>query len=550
MPLPAAVLVLDDVSETVARRRELETTLERVTQERDRMAQERARLISEHGQALAMKDAELAAAVASNRELLSVNEQLNAVIAGLRSANDHLTAGSEEVQAASEEIETLNEEFQATNEELETLNEELQATNEELNTTNDDLTARGVEMLRLSDESAAERDRLRQILDTLPNGVIIYDANDRVSVMNSAAQDLVGSNLAGTLRADVAVAVRRPDGTSVPWTEMQSAHTVETGDSTMAVPIIVRTSTTGKDVAILTSSAPLRNSAGAPIGTVSVFQDISVIRDLEQQRDRMLATVTHDLRNPLTSISGMSQILQVRVGKLEEPVRETFAHCLRTIEIAANRMAAQISELLDYAQTKTGRPVTLDLEVTDVIALLRQTLGEHQGSTERHTLTLQSDQETFVAMVDPRRLERAIANLLVNAIKYSPAGGAILVSVDRTTGKDGAWLSIAVADHGLGIPSSDLPHVGEQYFRAGNVAVTIPGTGIGLTNVRHMVELYGGTLRVESTEGEGTRVTVRLPLTRRWCSCFHRSTQPRAPESRTNQCCCSACWWWLMITLA
>ena len=260
-----------------------------------------------------------------------------------------------------------------------------------------------------------------------------------------------------------------------------------------------------------------------------------MIRDLEQQRDRMLATVAHDLRNPLTSISGMSQILQLRVGQIEEPVRERFAHCLRTIEVAADRMAAQITELLDYAQTKTGRPVSLDLEATDVIALLRQTIDEHQGSSERHTLTLQADEETLVVLVDPRRLERAIANLLVNAIKYSPAGGAILVSVDRTTGKGRAWLRIAVADHGLGIPSSDLPHVGEQYFRAGNVAVTIPGTGIGLANVRHMVERHGGTLRVESTEGEGTTVALRLPLAEAGADArLNPHSQERRREKRTS----------------
>ena len=117
-----------------------------------------------------------------------------------------------------------------------------------------------------------------------------------------------------------------------------------------------------------------------------------------------------------------------------------------------------------------------------------------------------------MAMVDPLRLERAIANLLVNAIKYSPQGGPIAVSVARALGPDGQWLSIAVADKGLGIPSSDLPHLCERYYRASNVSPTIPGTGIGLANVRHMIERHGGTLAIDSTEGVGTTVTIRLPL--------------------------------------
>ena len=99
---------------------------------------------------------------------------------------------------------------------------------------------------------------------------------------------------------------------------------------------------------------------------------------------------THDLKNPLTSIGGMSQILQLRLGQVDEPSRDRFAHSLRTIEAAACRMTTQISESLDYAQVQTVRPLdlSLDLEPTDVVALLRQVLEEHQRATERHTLEL------------------------------------------------------------------------------------------------------------------------------------------------------------------
>jgi signal transduction histidine kinase len=175
-------------------------------------------------------------------------------------------------------------------------------------------------------------------------------------------------------------------------------------------------------------------------------------------------------------------------------------------------MAIQINELLDYTQAQTSQALDLGLEPTDIVALLRKMLDEHQRVTERHALILETPEEVLVAIVDPRRLERAIANLLVNAIKYSPEGGPITVSVARAVGPDGQWLSIAVADSGLGIPAGDLPHMFEQYYRASNVAGTIPGTGIGLANVRHAVERHGGTVSIDSAEGEGTTVTLRLPL--------------------------------------
>ena len=102
--------------------------------------------------------------------------------------------------------------------------------------------------------------------------------------------------------------------------------------------------------------------------------------------------------------------------------------------------------------------------------------------------------------------------MLVNAIKYSPQGGPVTVSVTRTAEAGGPWLRIGVADRGLGIPSDDLPHMFEQYYRARNVAGAIPGTGIGLANVRHAIERHGGSVSIDSTEGVGTTVTVRMPL--------------------------------------
>ncbi len=150
--------------------------------------------------------------------------------------------------------------------------------------------------------------------------------------------------------------------------------------------------------------------------------------------DRMVAAVAHDLGNPLMSISGVSQFLQRHVGQLGEPERERFAHGLKTIETTTWSMTTQLNELLDYARAQTGRLLDLDTEPTDVVALLRQTVDEYQRSTERHTLVLQTAEETIVTMVDPRHLGRAVASLLVNAIKYSPEGGQIVVSVSRAVG--------------------------------------------------------------------------------------------------------------------
>gem|GEM_PF-2760292 len=348
------------------------------------------------------------------------------------------------------------------------------------------------EMLVRERETAQAHARLQQIIELLPAGLVLYDAEANRTQMNAVATRLLGPDLAGTpLRADYH-ALRHADGTLYTYEELPVVRALRSG-AVVADQALLTNLTTGVETPVIVGSGPLRAADGSIQGVMAVMQDISALVALERQRDRMLATVAHDLRNPLTSIAGMSQLLQLRMSRVEEPAREKFAHSLRTIESAARRMTAQISELLDFAQAQTGKQIGLALESTDVVALLRGILSEHQQSTDEHRLELRAEEESIVAEVDAQRLERAVANLLVNAIKYSPQGGPIVVSVARAVGPDGRWLSIDVADSGLGIPAADLPHMFEQYYRASNVANTIPGTGIGLAGVRHMVERHGGT---------------------------------------------------------
>ncbi len=113
---------------------------------------------------------------------------------------------------------------------------------------------------------------------------------------------------------------------------------------------------------------------------------------------------------------------------------------------------------------------------------------------------------------DAARLERVLANLLANAIKYSPTGGPVEVRLRREDTPAGAWAVLEVHDEGLGIPPEDLPHIFERFYRGRNVAATIPGTGLGLFVARQIVAQHGGTITAASTPGQGTTFTVRLPL--------------------------------------
>jgi signal transduction histidine kinase len=234
--------------------------------------------------------------------------------------------------------------------------------------------------------------------------------------------------------------------------------------------------------------------------------------DLREQitaRDEFMATVSHDLKSPLTFIKGMSSLRRRRA--VHTPDTAPLIDALEQIENGAGRMAQMLDDLVDAGQLEAGRPLELRRDSTDLVALARQSVSEHQQTTDRHVVQLRTDLADLVGIWDRVRLGRVFDNLLSNAVKYSPRGGAIVVHVDAD-GQPPTWAIVRVSDSGEGIPAADLPHIFERFRRGRDVEGRIPGTGVGLSGVRSILEQHGGSIDVQSAVGEGTTVTVRLPL--------------------------------------
>jgi signal transduction histidine kinase len=138
--------------------------------------------------------------------------------------------------------------------------------------------------------------------------------------------------------------------------------------------------------------------------------------------------------------------------------------------------------------------------------------SQHQAATSRHQIQVDSLTETLVGQWDASRLTRVLDNLLANAIKYSPNGGPIHIQVSQVQREDGVWAIVTIQDHGLGIPSSDLPSIFDPFHRASNVRQQIEGSGLGLASARQIVEAHGGTISVSSQEGVGSTFRISLPV--------------------------------------
>jgi two-component system sensor histidine kinase/response regulator len=224
-------------------------------------------------------------------------------------------------------------------------------------------------------------------------------------------------------------------------------------------------------------------------------------------RDATFATISHDLAQPLSTLRiGLQLLRRGLVGPDENP-----AALVEELEGQAARLTGMVGELLDLARLQAGQDLDLHLRSCDLLAVVQQEISAIQLTTERHRLELVPLVPVLVGEWDPARLGRVLANLLGNAVKYSPEGGAIRVTVCRERRDAREWAVLRIEDQGIGIPAADLPMVMERFHRAGNVGA-IGGTGLGLAGAKQIVEQHGGSLHITSAEGRGTTVTVRLPL--------------------------------------
>jgi signal transduction histidine kinase len=261
----------------------------------------------------------------------------------------------------------------------------------------------------------------------------------------------------------------------------------------------------------------LARQAAAVIESRRLLQQVAEARvraEAERLKDQLLASISHDLRNPLTAVGATAQLLRRRLDRAGTIDPERLRASVASIETSAGQMARLVDQLLDYARVQLDRPLDLNRQPTDLVELTRRVVAAHETASERHQLRLEATEPSLVGRWDQDRLERVLQNLLGNAIKYSPAGGAVHVHLRRERTPTTDWAVVSVQDEGLGIPTAELPRIFEPFHRASNVSGQIPGTGIGLATARQVIEQHGGTIVVNSEEGRGSTFTLRLPLGR------------------------------------
>ncbi|HWC30695.1 MAG TPA: ATP-binding protein [Dehalococcoidia bacterium] len=242
---------------------------------------------------------------------------------------------------------------------------------------------------------------------------------------------------------------------------------------------------------------------GGEWAVLIVFHDLTDVQRTEQMRRDFVANVSHELRTPLAALKSVVETL-AEGAMQDESVANEF---LRRADSEVDRLVRMVEELLELSAIESGQQ-PLSLQKTEIAPLLSEAAERLATQAERSqvSVTLELAPDLGSMRIDAARIERAVLNLLHNAIKFTPPNGSVTLSAQRNDGE----LIVTVRDSGAGIASSDLPRIFERFYKADQSRAG-GGTGLGLALVKHAVEAHGGSVHVESEVGRGSCFTLRIP---------------------------------------
>ena len=262
---------------------------------------------------------------------------------------------------------------------------------------------------------------------------------------------------------------------------------------------------------VLDSGGPFYDDRGALAGLVGAAVDIHRRHEGDSARLEYFTVIAHELRTPLQALETYLSIVRQR----HERGEQLTAKIIDRAATQLRRLTALVADLGDVSRIEQGRRLSLAPQPMDLLAIVDSVLSlQREALAPRnprpgadHHFDLDVEGDRFPMNGDPIRLGQVVLNLLENAVKYSPDGGVVRIAMRR----DGSWYRLRISDPGIGIPESDLPRIRERFFRASNVAGTMPGTGLGLAIIQEIVAGHGGRLEIVSEVGRGTTVTVVVP---------------------------------------
>jgi PAS domain S-box-containing protein len=358
------------------------------------------------------------------------------------------------------------------------------------------------ERRRAQEELRVSESRFRRAFDGALVGMVLTEPGGRVRRVNPTFCEMLGRTEEELLGIDFRD-FTHPDDRATDAAHVAAMRSGERDGDRWDKRYI---DSGGRTVWVELSTSLIRDDEGEPLYHVTQVHDISARKRADQLKEEFIATVSHELRSPLTSIQGYVELLA------EEERSPRDQQWLEVIARNSHRLQRLVDDLLFIAQAR-AETLTLKRAEVDLEALLREAVEGTAPRAAEQGLDLHLDvAPVTIAHADADRLGQAVDNLISNALKYTPRAGRIDVRLERR----GDEAAITVADTGIGMSEEDRQRLFERFFRASSaVDAAIPGVGLGLSIVRAIVDLHDGEIRVESAEGRGTSFEIVLPVGQR-----------------------------------
>lgn len=372
---------------------------------------------------------------------------------------------------------------------------ETRALNRELDQRVQDRTRELAEALSRESATAV---RNTTILESIADGVLFFDTNERVVIANPAANQLARRDLELLTLRDILVTVEGKAREAIQaWIHGQKPANQSN----------VKFEWHSRTISATVAPVTLPNPDGDPVdaGNVMVLRDFTKEAELEKAKNLFLGTVSHELRTPMSAIQGyVAILLETERNRISAP---GYEH-LETIDVSIKQLLKLANELIDLSRMETGE-IDLYCQWADIGAIVKNAVKivEQEFTSRNLSLTVKLEQNLPQLYVDRNRILQVLLNLLSNAYKYTSEGGATI----KVTQSD-QWVSINVIDSGVGIKETDKAKMFDRFFRASDRQVQqAGGTGLGLNISKGLTELHGGKLSFDSEYGVGTEFTVTLP---------------------------------------
>ncbi len=345
-------------------------------------------------------------------------------------------------------------------------------------------------------QEAEEKGILNAAFESMVEGLIVLDDRNRIERVNRALVEMTGYP-AETLAEKTPLEAFRNAALHQALEQFNQTHE----------PLLVEIILDQEKVRMMeVSISAIRDLPQAVQKTILVFHDVTKLKQLEKTRVDFVANVSHEIKTPLTNIIGFVETLEE--GKVAE--QETGRRFLATIRENALRLNRLVNDLLILSNIELGE-AKLHLEGIDPADVLESVLSMMSGAVKEKNLQIvRSIAENLPSIQGDRdRLSQILINILDNAVKYTPEGGTITIEASRMESE----VVIRISDTGIGIPKSEIPKLGERFYRVDKArSRQLGGTGLGLSIVKHLMKAHGGQMIIDSNPGKGTTVSLYFPV--------------------------------------